>query len=333
MHEPWLGHTVDEVLFYNETLSPKDIVKIVDLEKSSEFRNEAVREKEVFDFELVLKECFETGAEYVAMLEDDVLAMDGWMHRTLKALEEVEERVAGSYDGEECEFSSSLLLDYVVDKSLIDIDLSLNLFSSETSLAHMNSGNRAAHIFWSLFLIGFLAATLYLTRRLAPHSLIGRNVTPLATFWICGIVTPFLLALYFSAGQLALHPLPRSGIVEMHGRGGEQAHSPGVIFPRHQVEELMKWFGEEKRGGSMAELVGEYAESKGLHQWTIVPSVLQHVWRKILEEDDHSEVVEDEQRLWSIAFEQYDAVQLKHEHEEVVREEREGHSRSRLKGR
>lgn len=106
VHEPWLGHTVDSLVFYNETLSPKDIVRIVDLEKSSEFRSEAVREKEVFDFGLVLKECFETGAEYVAMLEDDVLAMDGWMHRSLKALEEVEEKVAGSYDGEECEFST-----------------------------------------------------------------------------------------------------------------------------------------------------------------------------------------------------------------------------------
>lgn len=113
VHEPWLFHTVDEVLYYNETLSAKEIVRIVDLEKSAEFRGEdAVREKEALDYFHVLQRCEESGAEFIAMVKDDVLAMDGWLHRTLEALEEIEEESllgqASRGEGEDdCKLTSS----------------------------------------------------------------------------------------------------------------------------------------------------------------------------------------------------------------------------------
>lgn len=44
------------------------------------------REKALFDYTYLLKACQAVNASYVAMLEDDVLALDGWYHRTRQAL-------------------------------------------------------------------------------------------------------------------------------------------------------------------------------------------------------------------------------------------------------
>ena len=53
------------------------------------------REKHLFDYVQALKECRYSGAKYVGVFEDDVLASDGWFLRMKKGLEEVERRTEG----------------------------------------------------------------------------------------------------------------------------------------------------------------------------------------------------------------------------------------------
>lgn len=60
------------------------------LMRDTEFVHERVTEKAPLDYLYLLKACHNTGAEYVAMLADDVLALDGWYHRTMAALEAIE---------------------------------------------------------------------------------------------------------------------------------------------------------------------------------------------------------------------------------------------------
>lgn len=43
--------------------------------------------KSKFDYAFVLDECKKTGAPYILMLEDDVVFLDGWRHRTMQALD------------------------------------------------------------------------------------------------------------------------------------------------------------------------------------------------------------------------------------------------------
>lgn len=107
VHEPWLRNTVDDVVFYNATLSPAEMEKLLTLEKNAEDQEAVVQEeeeeKEVFDYTYLLKTCFESGSEYIAMLADDVVAVDGWLHRSLAALEEAEERSYKSEKWDDCE--------------------------------------------------------------------------------------------------------------------------------------------------------------------------------------------------------------------------------------
>jgi hypothetical protein len=81
--ESWLSGLSDKVLMYNLSMTEMD--RIVWLEK-----NTGYREKGLFDYTYLLKACVDVGSPYIAMLEDDVVAMDGWFHRTKNALSELE---------------------------------------------------------------------------------------------------------------------------------------------------------------------------------------------------------------------------------------------------
>lgn len=90
--EPWLHNVADWVLTYNnsEFLSDEQYLHIQRLEREREGSGVPDREKHLFDYTQVLKKCQSVGAKYVAIVEDDVLALDGWFHRTRRGLQEVE---------------------------------------------------------------------------------------------------------------------------------------------------------------------------------------------------------------------------------------------------
>lgn len=79
----WLSAMADKVLLYD--LPEKQMRHIKKLEK-----NGLMEEKALFDYTYLLKACEKTGTPYTVMIEDDVIAMDGWYHRTRQALEEAE---------------------------------------------------------------------------------------------------------------------------------------------------------------------------------------------------------------------------------------------------
>lgn len=104
--EPWLHNVADFVLTYNSSrfLSHEQYVHIQELERERERTRLPDREKHLFDYTLVLKECDSVGAKYTAIFEDDILALDGWFHRMKRGLQEVERRT--KLKGQSgCEFS------------------------------------------------------------------------------------------------------------------------------------------------------------------------------------------------------------------------------------
>lgn len=82
--EGWPYRTADDVIGYEE-----DQVEHV---RVMENRQGMHREKGVFDYSRILQACYDTEARYVVILEDDVLAMDGWFSKAVAAAEEAEER-------------------------------------------------------------------------------------------------------------------------------------------------------------------------------------------------------------------------------------------------
>ncbi|EGE04573.1 hypothetical protein TEQG_03444 [Trichophyton equinum CBS 127.97] len=76
----WISAMTDRVLLYNVTAAEIDHLRELENEGGS------FREKGLFDYVYLLKACQEIGAPHTIMVEDDVLEMDGWYHRTKQAL-------------------------------------------------------------------------------------------------------------------------------------------------------------------------------------------------------------------------------------------------------
>lgn len=86
--EGWVQNVADRVLTYD---LPEDKLNHV---REMEKAEGDFREKGLFDYTYLLKACSDAGTPYVALLEDDVIAMDGWYHRTMDALGRAEEQSA-----------------------------------------------------------------------------------------------------------------------------------------------------------------------------------------------------------------------------------------------
>lgn len=87
-NEGWMTKLADRILLYNA--SQVEIQMLQRLETQAE----EYRKKPLFDYTFLLESCLDTPTSYMAILEDDVLAMDGWLHRTERALQVVEEKSA-----------------------------------------------------------------------------------------------------------------------------------------------------------------------------------------------------------------------------------------------
>ena len=83
-HEPWLANLADEVLQYN--VSKEQFDHIVEMEQEKGL----FREKGLYDYIYLLKPCEATGASHIAIFEDDVVAMDGWYHRTRSGIKQAD---------------------------------------------------------------------------------------------------------------------------------------------------------------------------------------------------------------------------------------------------
>lgn len=84
--ESWLRNVADQILTYDMTGS--QLQHIRDLEK-----DKGNREKQIWDYTLMLEACLKSNAKYIVTFEDDILALDGWFHRTKAALQGVQGEV------------------------------------------------------------------------------------------------------------------------------------------------------------------------------------------------------------------------------------------------
>jgi hypothetical protein len=85
--EAWMHELADQVLLYNSSTVDLDHIRWLESDKA------LMREKALFDYTYLLKACEAVGTPYIAMLEDDVIAMDGWFHRTISALSQVRKKI------------------------------------------------------------------------------------------------------------------------------------------------------------------------------------------------------------------------------------------------
>lgn len=274
-NESWLHKFADRIVTYEE-LPPRDKAHLHALESP-----DGHREKGLYDYSYMLEQCLNTESPYVLVLEDDVLAVEGWYQRTKSAIADLEERP---------EYDRSIYL---------------RLFYN-TRLQGWNSESWPSYLFWStvfeLVLAGMLVALRY------SCTTASRFLTRRTTGVILALYAPACVALYFSAGRLTVQPYPH-GIHRMNEYG---CCSQAFVFPRQQISPLLR-FLRERETGFRDSLIEEYADNRGLVRWALTPSVFQHIGTRSSKwKGPGSDIVDENgrlstERIWNYQFEYGDA--------------------------
>lgn len=232
-NQTWL-HTLTDTVFTYENVSLIDKARMRSQESPDGHKNKAL-----FDYSYMLRRCLETNAPYISMLEDDVIAADGWYRRTKAAVQEMENMA---------EYRSSLYL---------------RLFYN-TRIQGWNSESWPLYLFCSVAFEILLVSFLRLVRRVNKAA--SRFLTLRTSLFILLVCSPACIGLYFAAGRLTVHPNP-TGIHQMNGYG---CCSQALLFPRSQVTPLLRYF-RKRRTGPRDELIEEYADRNRLTRWALTP--------------------------------------------------------------
>ena len=269
--ERWPQALSDEFLPYN--VSKEEYQDLEELERTKNFREKGLR-----DYTYVLNRCISTGAPYVAILDDDVLAVTGWFNRTMNAVEIANARTPQQ------EGSSWLYL---------------RLFYTEEFFGF----NRES---WPLYLFGSLSVVLatgfavVLIRSLGFHKYTSNRTLAVT----CGVCVPACIILYFLIGRNALYPLA-PGVHQMQQLG---CCGQGLLYPRDMAIPLVDRL-REKESGFPDSVVEEWANENKYIRWAVVPSLLQHIGGRSSKGDDFGGMAKHAgsvaEKIWSFAFEQY----------------------------
>ncbi|KAH7374147.1 hypothetical protein BKA64DRAFT_688773 [Cadophora sp. MPI-SDFR-AT-0126] len=236
----WVETLPNKDLRYEEA----DIPLIQKWEEGGWYRN-----KSIFDYTYLLRDCYATGAQYVVMVEDDTLAVRGWYARALAALKSVEAAMKKRPDGSKWLY---LRIFYVED------------------LFGWNSEFWLQYLFWSFTIWALVTGSLMYTRiRTRKMQLLLSNASMVI---ISGVCVPALIGLCFLAGRNSLWPL-KPGIQEMNKFG---CCSQGYIFPREIIPSFLEQTNLET-DWLVDMMVEDIADSNGYIRWAIVPSLLQHI--------------------------------------------------------
>ncbi|KAK0108068.1 hypothetical protein ONS95_002889 [Cadophora gregata] len=296
--EPWLRNVADKVLTYNNSkfVSSEEYIHIQDLENERKRTGLPDREKHMFDYIRVLRECEDVGARYIAVFEDDVLALDGWLHRTSNALEEVERQT--KINGQNGFFY-------------------LRLFYTEAQLG-WNSEEWPVYLYWaSPFFLLVVLFHLVIRHILQGTPLLSRHSRIILS---ASVLTTSLMAVFFlAAGRVSVLPL-KVGVNPMDKYG---CCAQAIVYPRNKVSMLANWYGDQKIGfvDTLAEKLGDENPNEMGGRWALTPSVVQHLGGRSSKGDAQwdGEVVHlygktTGEMIWNFAFELNDPDALRHEH-------------------
>ncbi|KAI1139292.1 integral membrane protein [Hypoxylon sp. FL0543] len=281
-HQPWLAGMADSLPSYDDDPERLALAKVMEL-------NQTHGTKSKFDYSITMEECEKTGAPYILMVEDDVVFLDGWRHRTMQA---VDEATAKSWGTGHRDF------------------LYLRLFYYE-GLLGWNSESWLTYLGSSLAVATFVLCFLVLTRRYMPAArlYLTRSALPLVTL----IFTPLLIILFFSAGRNCVLPQPAG----VHLMPKNACCGQGLVFPRTTVvNELLPHFRNNRWSEVPTDsFIEEYADAKGALRWALTPVVMQHIGGRSshgVARGAYGNMTGG--NIWNFGFEENDAETLAAEH-------------------
>ena len=242
-HEPWLKAVSNEVLTYN--ISDDDMASLRIFEEENIARN-----KSMYDYGYLLKNCLKTKADWITIVEDDVIARAGWYSEAMTALDEVQAQARGSSW------------------------LYLRMFYTEIFFGYL-SEHWVRYLATSLALFFLLLATLVGARQ--KSAFLRRNLSNVHIAIFCCCCLPAFISLYFMAGYVTMHP-SRPGVRSLPEFG---CCSQGFIFPSVIVPSVITRTQEAMQEDLYIDMLLErLADSKGLGRFAHFPSLLQHIGLK-----------------------------------------------------
>jgi len=265
--EKWVQTLPDNVLHYQHA----NMSLIRTWEDGGWYRN-----KTIFDYTYLLKDCYDTGAQYIAMLEDDTLAVKGWYPRLLQALMDVEAAMQRRR-GEKWIY--------------------LRLFYAE-ELFGWNSEEWATYLSCSFVTWIIVTSCLLGVRTRSRRLQLLLSNASIAT--ISCVCLPALIGLYFMGGRNSTSPFT-PGIHEMNKFG---CCSQGYVFPREIVPPFLEktdlvtdWLVDM--------MVEDIANDQGYVRWATVPALLQHIGTTSSKGWGFDETAKN---LWNFGFELHDGL-------------------------
>jgi len=285
--EDWLPKLTDDLLTYD--LPEDQMNHIRELEKEGGL----YMEKGIIDYNYLVRACHKQEIPYITIFEDDIIAMDGWYHRTLAAITEAE--ILSALKKESPDF------------------LYLRLFYTEEFLG-WNSENWAIYLAYS---VSFFSLMVWLFTYIRTKSTSIKWVQANRTRNIFATICVGLIAFYFALGRATVRPLP-TGVNYMPAFG---CCAQGFVFPRNKAIELVSYL-QDRRVGFVDVLIEEYADKNEQLRWAITPSVIQHVGRKSSKVDDYGPQSKHglsvAETIWNFDFEKYSVEKLRREHKGVI---------------
>jgi GR25 family glycosyltransferase involved in LPS biosynthesis len=239
-HRDWIHQAVDEMYTYDANDTEKSRLQV--LKEAG-----AYAEKGVYDYMHALRQCYDTGAPYIGMFEDDILLADGWLVRTLQSLSQIP-----AVDDEDHPW------------------LFMRLFNQERSTGwasrRIGDNNEA----WIILGIALgIAVSALLARRRWHFARIYIDLETVAVVVL--LLNPAIVILFFQSGKASLLP-PRPGVFDEPFGCCSQA----MVLPRTQVPLLFDFLGEQRKG-QIDLMLDQLAQETGLTRYASYPVQAQHI--------------------------------------------------------
>ncbi|KAI0471012.1 hypothetical protein GGR56DRAFT_658611 [Xylariaceae sp. FL0804] len=322
----------DDVFTYPATLpaGPRGAETLATLEGWAADRGNkhALERKTLHDYAYALDRCRQTTrAPYIAMLEGDILLADGWAARTLLNLRTVEAMMRDPRRHEPRRGA--------VEPGGPNSWLYLRLFNQERSTGwsggtgfRSNNVHKIAPMVAAPLLLVLLAARRW-GARLGGRW--GARLGQLLDGWtlavVCGLAVPLFLWLFYASGKASLVGAPRAGSVreEFFGCCNQalvynRAHAGALAdFLRHAALASPPPAGAadpDPGPGRCDMLPRDFAWDRGLARLSAYPMLAQHAGRVSATDT----AADEARRVWSMAFEGFDAARLAREHARHVGE-------------
>lgn len=287
--ESWMANVADTIMKYD--LPQQQIDEVKEMERERGF----YRTKGVFDYTYVLEKCQTTAAKHTLILEDDVLAIEGWFHRTMWAVNQAWQQTKAKKENR---------------------FLYLRLFYTDNFFG-WNSEEWPTYLFYSLeaftVLSFFLVTGHFLTWKSKLTTAHGIFEPKLLLLYLFGFLPAFIL-LFFANGRLTPDPLPH-GVIEMPHFG---CCSQGLLYPRESVKDVIDYL-RQRRSGFVDEFVETLGNERNQLRYALVPSILQHIGA---DETKKGAAKPVKNFVWNFDFEAFNAEELKQEHNEVLERQR-----------